>query len=462
MLRTNFWLMPSIEVLASIVLFWATLEVDRAVYHGTFSLPAWVEAGSADTAREILLAVAAAIMTVIGINFSVTIVTLTLASTQFGPRMLRNFIRDRGTQLTLGTFVATAVYCVLVLLAIGPAEHGVFVPHLSVSVVFLLVLVDLAVLIYFLHHIAIQIQLPFVIASIARDLTRYLQVRRPDIRMCSGDQQDDREEVATLIDTIESSGAMIRTPTGGYLQAIRYDMLIRKVSAANAVLRLPYRPGNFLVEDGELAAVWPPEAADRVTRCLKRAQVTGPVRTLAQDPAFGIDQLVEIAIRALSPAVNDTYTALACVDWLANTLCKLAKVWTPAQAYRDRAGAIRVICEQVSYENLVERSFDKIRQASRGMPALLMRQLESLRAIMEQTVDADQARILMDQAAMIQRSSLESVPEESDRADVENRYSAVASVYARLNESFESYPQPRHDLALTGDPEPGSSRGRER
>src|SRR5271170_1442761 len=215
-LRTNFWMVPSLEVLASIGLFWATLEVDRAVYHGTLNLPRWVEAGSADTAREILLAIAAAIMTVIGINFSVTIVTLTLASTQFGPRMLRNFIRDPGTQLTLGTFVATAVYCVLVLVSIGPAEHGVFVPHLSVNVVFLLVLVDLAVLTYFLHHIAIQIQLPFVIASVAGDLRRYLGVRKPDIRMATGNE-DDSEEIAALVETIKSSGAMMRTPKGGYL-----------------------------------------------------------------------------------------------------------------------------------------------------------------------------------------------------------------------------------------------------
>ncbi len=441
-LRTNFWMVPSMEVLAAIALFCVTLEIDRAVYHHKLWLPAWVEAGSADTAREILLAVAAAIMTVIGINFSVTIVTLTLASTQFGPRMLRNFIRDRGTQLTLGTFVATAVYCVLVLLAISPAEHGVFVPHLSVSVVFLLVLVDLAVLIYFLHHIAIQIQLPFVIASIAGDLTRYLRVKKPDIRMAADNEPEDPEEIAALIHQIETSGAMIRTPKGGYLQAIRYDLLVRKASAVNAVVRLPYRPGNFLVEDGELAAVWPPEAVDSITRCLKRAQVTGPVRNLAQDPAFGVDQLVEIAIRALSPAVNDTYTALTCVDWLANTLCKLGRVWTPAQTYNDRDGVIRVICEHVTYENLVQRSFDKIRQASRGMPALLMRQLEALKAIMEQTSDPDHARVLMDQAAMIQRANLESVPEESDRADVEGRYDAVAGVYARLSDVAESFSQP--------------------
>ena len=157
-------------------------------------------------------------------------------------------------------------------------------------------------------------------------------MKKPDIRMATANEPDS-DDVAALVDTIKSSGAMMRTPKGGYLQAIRYDMLIRAATAADAVVHLPYRPGNFLVEDSELAAVWPPEAADRMTRRLKRAQVTGPVRTLAQDPAFGIDQLVEIAIRALSPAVNDTYTALTCVDWLSNTLCKLAKVWTPAQAY---------------------------------------------------------------------------------------------------------------------------------
>ncbi|HZE17880.1 MAG TPA: DUF2254 family protein, partial [Mycobacterium sp.] len=213
-----------------------------------------------------------------------------------------------------------------------------------------------------------------------------------------------------------------------------------------AVVRLPYRPGHFLVEGHELAAVWPPEAADRVARCLKRAQVTGPVRTLAQDPAFGIDQLVEIALRALSPAVNDTFTAMTCVDWLAESLCKFARAWAPVQVYRsgahtrataqvycDRGGTIRVIADQVGYERLVQRSFNKVRQASRGMPALLIRQLNALTTIMEQTTDADQARVLMDQAAMIQRANLESVPEECDRADVERRYSALAAAYARLN-----------------------------
>jgi uncharacterized membrane protein len=319
---------------------------------------------------------------------------------------------------------------VLVLLAIGPGEHGEFVPHFSVSMVFALVLVDLAVLIYFLHHIAIAIQLPFVIASIAGDLARYLRVRHPDIPMRRPSDPDDAEELSALIATIESAGSLVPTPEGGYLQAIRYDLLVRLASAFDGVIRVPYRPGNFLVEGSELVGVWPPHAADRVARCLKRAQITGPVRTLAQDPAFGIDQLVEIAIRALSPAVNDTYTAMTCVDWLGNTLCQLSRVWAPAPVYRDRAGRIRVICEQITYENILQRAFDKIRQASNGMPALYMRQLEALKAIMDQTTDPCQAGILMDQANMIQRASLETVPEQFDRAAVERRYNAVTDSYA--------------------------------
>jgi uncharacterized membrane protein len=229
-----------------------------------------------------------------------------------------------------------------------------------------------------------------------------------------------------LIVNIESTGSLVPTPKGGYLQAIRYDILVRAASAFDGVIRVPYRPGNFVVEGSELVGVWPPHAAEKVARCLNRAQIVGPVRALAQDPAFGIDQLVEIAIRALSPAVNDTYTAMTCVDWLGNTLCQLSHVWRPAEAYRDRAGRIRVICEHVTYENLVQRSFDKIRQASNGMPALFMRQLEALKAIMDQTTDSRHAVILMDQANMIQRASLESVPEPFDRAAVERRYKAVA------------------------------------
>ena len=165
-LRTNLWLIPAAESVAAVLLFALTLSIDRAAGPGEISLPSWVISGSPDAARQILSSLAAAIITVVGVVFSIMIVTLTLASSQFGPRMLRTFIRDRGTQLTLGTFVATFFYAMLVLISIG----STFVPHLSVTVALALTAIDLGVLIYFIHHTATAIQLPEVIASIARDL----------------------------------------------------------------------------------------------------------------------------------------------------------------------------------------------------------------------------------------------------------------------------------------------------
>ncbi len=132
-LRTNLWLVPTIVILGALGLFGLTLRLDRAAYQGRFRPPSWVISGTADAARQILTSIAASVITVVGIVFSITIVTLTLASTQFGPRMLRNFIRDRGTQLTLGAFVATFVYCVVVLVSIGPGDRGEFVPPISRS-----------------------------------------------------------------------------------------------------------------------------------------------------------------------------------------------------------------------------------------------------------------------------------------------------------------------------------------
>src|SRR5215469_7342756 len=180
-LRTNLWLIPAVESVAAVVLFVITLRVDQAAAHGDFGLPSWVISGSPDAARQILSSLAGAIITVVGIVFSITIVTLTLASQQFGPRMLRTFIRDRGTQLTLGTFVATFFYAILALISIG----STFVPHLTVTVALGLTAIDIGVLIYFIDHIATMIQLPQVIASIARDLIRAIDAEaappvRPD------------------------------------------------------------------------------------------------------------------------------------------------------------------------------------------------------------------------------------------------------------------------------------------
>jgi uncharacterized membrane protein len=428
-LRTNLWLVPTIEVILAVGLYFGTHTIDKAAFDRHLTLPSWMVFGTADAARQILTTLAAAVITVVGVVFSITIVTLTLASTQFGPRMLRNFIRDRGTQLTLGTFVATFVYATLVLISIGPASAGRdFVPHLSITIAVGLVALSMGVLIYFIHHIAMSIQLPQVIASIAKDLSRAIDLEsRAEVSLEAG------PSVPELLRRMNESGDAVPAPASGYLQFIQHETLIGLATEKGAVIRLLHRPGHFLVRGHSLATVWPAAAAPAVSRALRAAHITGPNRTLAQDLSFAVDQLVEIAIRALSPAVNDTFTALTCIDWLGESLCKITTQWRPLRVHRDGHGYVRVITAHVSYSGLVERAFEKIRQAGRGMPAVQIRQLEALTKIVEHTTTSEQRALLVAQASMILQASNESVPEPADRSDIQREYDLVLAAAGELD-----------------------------
>jgi uncharacterized membrane protein len=425
-LRTNLWVVPVAATVAVVALFIVTYSIDRSAYDGVIHLPSWVISGTSDVARVLLATVAAAIITVVGIVFSITIVALTLASTQFGPRMLRNFVRDPGTQLALGTFVASFCYAMIALVSVGGGPHGDFVPHLSITVTLILTLFDVAVLIYFLNHIATMIQLPVVIANIATTLvSEVTAMENADTCPVGAARGPSHDE---LLQRLAEDGAPIRTPRSGYLQVIRHDILVKIATKADAVVQLPYRPGHFMVAGQVIARVWPPEAAEAVAERLALGHVAGAYRTLPQDVSFGLDQLVEIALRALSPAVNDTFTGMTCVDWIADCLIRIAPLWHPQRIRRDGDGNIRVIAFQPDFDRLVERSFDTIRQASVGMPALMIRQFAAITKIIEQVPDRKRRTALIRQAEAIQRSNLATVTDPADREDVTQRYEAVMAL----------------------------------
>ncbi len=435
-LRTTFWLVPTLLVLAAVLLFLLTFEIDWAVYHKHLTLPFWIVAGSADAGREVLIGIAAAVITVVGVVFSVTIVALTLASQQFGPRMMRNFVRDVGNQVTLGVFVATFVYSILTLVAITCASDGTFVPHLSITVSEALVLVDLAVLIYFIHHIAKSIQLPEVIAGIARDLFRAIDAEFPKIAVDERRAlQGSGKSLSELLSLIDERGGPVASSVSGYLQFVGYAQLVEIAAKTDSVIRLEHRPGHFLVAGRPLAMVWPRGAANQVAIALAKAHVTGPHRTLMQDPVFAIDQLVEIAIRALSPAVNDTFTALTCIDWLSAGLSRVSSRTLAEGVYRDREGRIRLIETDPSYDRMVNRAFDKVRQAARGMPAVIIRMIDALSTIADETNSPERRRFLLSQGEAILRSAEESVSEPNDRNVIEARYRRLVSKVARSDES---------------------------
>ena len=357
-----------------------------------------------------------------------------MCSSDLGPRMLRNFIRDRGTQLTLGTFVATFVFSVLALGSVSNKPSGTFVPHISVSVAIVLLLVDLGVLIYFIHHVARSIQLTEVVYAIARDLDQAVR----DLGTEAASATDSSVSVEPVVNEISArldrEGVELPAPSSGYLQGIGHARIVEIAASCDAVVRFSRRPGHFVVRGRPLATVWPAEAATDVTHALADAHITGPHRTLQQDPQLAIDQLVEIAIRALSPAVNDTFTALTCIDWLGDGLGKMARRRLPHGIYRDTAGHVRVLDVPLRYERFLNHGFDKIRQAGRGMPAVAIRQLEALTAIATCTIDDGQRSAVARQAEMILRSAEEAIAERNDREDVLHAHRQVMGTLERLQQ----------------------------
>ena len=303
-------------------------------------------------------------------------------------------------------------------------------PHVGVTVTLGLMVADLAVLIYFIHHTAVSIQLPQVIASIAADLAEAIREQG------SGNTGPHPKAGPTAAELVGQAEEERR-------RAARAGQRVPAVHQAPEPGPAGHRggrgdqPGAPARATSSCAGTGSRRSGRRrrrrtIRQALGRAHVVGPHRTLSQDVSFGIDQLVEIALRALSAAVNDTFTALTCIDWLGENLCKIVAQWHPARVHRDDRGFIRVIAPEPSYDRLVQRSFEKIRQSSLGQPAVMIRLLDALARIMAETTSEGQRRVLLEQAEMINRACERSVPEAADRADIQRRYEAVLTVESRL------------------------------
>jgi uncharacterized membrane protein len=220
-------------------------------------------------------------------------------------------------------------------------------------------------------------------------------------------------------------GSPLVAEESGFLQAIGHERLVTIAASSNAVITLIRRPGHFIAKGETLGLVFPPAAAAAVSDALERSHIVGPNRTLTQDLGFAIDQLVEIAIRALSPAVNDTFTALNCIDWLGDCLCRAVSEPLPDGIYRDRRGIVRLVEPVITIERLVKGATDKIRQAGSGTPAVLIRQLENFSKVLEAARTSEQGDIVLRHAEMILHASEETVPEAADRRDVRTSYEAL-------------------------------------
>jgi uncharacterized membrane protein len=425
-LRSTFWLVPALMTLVAAALSFALIALDQAVRDRVLEQAGWIWAGGPEGARELLSTVAGSMITVAGVVFSITIVALSLASSQFGPRLLRNFIRDTGNQVVLGTFIATFVYCLLVLRTVRGADNQQFVPALAITVGLALAMASLGVLIYFIHHVAASIQVTHLITVVSEDLLYTIDRLFPEELGHGDPEPQGRLPAAHLPESFACEARRVDAARSGYLQAIDGETLMQLATEHDLIVHVNHRPGHFVVQTSALATVWPGDRLDEpLAEELCDAFLVGAERTLTQDVEFAVDQLVEVAVRALSPGMNDPFTAIACIDRLGEALCQLAKRVLPSPLRYDDNGQLRVIAYSFTFADVTGAAFNQIRQYGRGSTAVTIRLLEALANVATHTSKEEDRAALLQQASMIRRGSQEAIPEDWDRHEVEARYCAV-------------------------------------
>jgi len=419
----NLWKTPLALTLGAIVLFGLTLIPDTLDKFGVIHIPSWLTMGSIDDARAILSAMMGSVATVLALIFSVALLVVSMVATLFGPRLLYRFLQDRVTQMTVGLFMATFVYISLCFLVTHEDPASRFVPQISLITSWFLVVTSFGFLVYYSHRIASSIQNPDMIARIADDLHPAVvrsHERGPNEGI--GAAPDDAEILRQA-----ASGGTVPCPQSGYVQHINHDALVAAARKAGALIVFTFRPGQFVLRGEPLASVVPLSAANTLEPTLDRCVAIGRHRTITQDSEFGVAQIVEIAIRALSPAVNDTFTGMACVDWVGEALLVLAEQPAPEGTWYDTDGALRVWIPPVRLERLVKLAFDQIRQASVGTPAVLIRQLDMIRRLAPRLPDAAR-RALSEQAKAISEMETGLVP--VDRRDLDAAYTRACAALA--------------------------------
>jgi uncharacterized membrane protein len=415
MITTGYWFVPSLMTAAGVALAFLMIAVDRHVLVPGLEL-GWVYGGGADGAKTLLSAVAGSVITVAGVVFSITVAALTQASSQFGPRLLRNFMRDTSNQVVLGTFVSTFMYCLLVLRTVHVEDGQAFVPHASVTVAVVLAAASIAVLIYFIHHVSRTLQAPIVIANVSVELASAID-RSP--------RGEPSAAGAGLPEGIDRDCVRVLAGRDGYVQAVDFDGLVALARDLGVVVRLHCRPGNFVIEGNALASVGP--AGRWEAACegkLRAAFIVGDDRTDEQDVEYSVRQIVEVAVRALSPGINDPFPAMNAVDALAAGVCRAAREGLAGPHHRDAEGVVRVVAPVTTFEGLVDAAFDQIRQYGCGSVAVALRLIEALTDCGGQC-DAGQRAVLLRHAGMTYRQAALLAPGEEDRAALGARYAAA-------------------------------------
>lgn len=362
-LNSSFWFVPTMMCAVAVGLSFLLIEVDTRIGVGTVSDFGLLYTFGPEGARAILSVIASSMITVASLIFSITMLSLQLASSQFGPRVLENFMRDRSNQIVLGTFVSTFLYCLVVLRAVRGTEDSIFVPHLTVAFAVVLAAVGVAVLIYFIHHIATSIRIETLLAQLAADGCTSVDRLFPErLDLDLGPLHcKDKPAAHWLPNDFEAGSKRVSADASGYVQNVGIEALMRIAKRHDLVLRIETPPGRFVTAGECVITAYPRDrVSDEIADSLRGALVIGRDRSVNQDLEFAIRRIVELAQRSLSPGLNDPTTALYCIDRLGEVFGRLSGRELPSPIRYDEKGQLRILTEVLVIEELARSAFSSI------------------------------------------------------------------------------------------------------
>lgn len=414
-LMATFWFVPIFIIVLAVSLAVGLISLDHVIEIPSAKWTHFFLVSSADSARSILSTISGAMIGVAGTVFSVTLVALTLASNQFGPRLIKNFMYVRLNQVVLGSFVATYLYCLLVLNAIKDIDGYTYIPSISIVLAILATMANIILLIFFIHQIATSIQADKVVSDISDLIDSQMKLLFPH-KM--GDEVAQTFDEQQIIDHYSYQLPIYSNKTG-YVQYIDSEHVLDLVVAEDALLRLNYRPGEFLVEGVQIATLYFHEKPSKDFQEKIHSQlVLGKTKTSQQDLEFSIHQMVEIASRALSPGVNDPYTAITCIDNLTATLCHLAQAKFPSGYRVDDNEQLRIITSVMHFEGILDIAFNQIRQFAKGNTAVIKRMMHGLSILIGFVQRDKDWQAVIKHAQMVLRAAEQSIDEENDLRDL--------------------------------------------
>lgn len=395
------------------------------------------------TAQAILSTVAGTMVTILSVVFSITLVALSIATSQLGPRLMRTFTSNLITQITMGLLIGTSIYCLLVLGTVRDQDEAEFVPHLAVSFGTLLAFVSLIALIYFIHSIVILIQAPHLVQRVGQDLDAAVARLYPDPMEEGDDERTIRERLEATREELGPPDGAVLADKDGYVQGVEVERLVQLGARHDLVLELLKGPGQFVTWQTPIAKVWGQHNEDlELDRVVNEMYLLGNRPTPRQDVESCVNELVEVASRALSPGINDPFTAINCIDRLTASLSRLARRKITSPFHDDSEGNVRVILPKLPFPHVLDRSFDQIRQYGRTHVSVMIRILEALTTIAQQAAREEDLKAIELQGRIVADMARESWGEGHDLDTLRRYYSYLREVLRVQHAEKEQYGVP--------------------